>query len=158
MKRKGINLGEGTGKNIYVPDLIADMAECDANYIRLHRLFPDMESEDEIRFGARVGRKEATIVVIRVLQRCPFTTMMTVNVSPEKSKPFIKWPSMELRVYHDVKSAEIVRFERHRNFRFRYPTPNEYMFQPDEKSQINKFLGELLTHCIQHGYSLEPVC
>jgi uncharacterized protein YqiB (DUF1249 family) len=31
------------------------------------------------------------------------------------------------------------------------------MFQPDEKSQINKYLGELLTYCIEHGYSLEPL-
>jgi uncharacterized protein len=30
----------------YVPDLVADMAECDANYIRLLRLFPSMDKTD----------------------------------------------------------------------------------------------------------------
>jgi len=96
-------------------------------------------------------------VVINIKERCPFTTMVAVTVSSENEKSLIKWPSLELRIYHDVNSAEVVRFERHRNFRFRYPTPNEHMFQPDEKSQINKYLGELLTYCIEHGYSLEPL-
>ena len=83
--------------------------------------------------------------------------MLTVNVTSQNGELFVKWPNLDVRIYHDVRSAEVIRFDQHRNFRFRYPTPNDNMFQPDEKSQINKFLGELLTHCIEHGYSLEPV-
>ncbi|MGV0035332.1 MAG: DUF1249 domain-containing protein [Candidatus Azotimanducaceae bacterium WSBS_2022_MAG_OTU7] len=146
-----------TNRYLYVPDLVADMAECDANYIRLRQLFPDMDSEDDIEFGIQTRTEEGATVVIKIQERCPFTTMAVVSVSSENDKPFIKWPSLELRIYHDVFSAEVVRFERHRNFRFRYLTPNEQMFQPDEKSQINKYLGELLTYCIEHGYSLEPL-
>jgi uncharacterized protein YqiB (DUF1249 family) len=146
-----------TNKYNYIPDLIADMAECDANYLRLLRLFPDMHSEDDVRFGISTKTEEGATVVLKIMERCPFTTMISVAVTSEEDKPFIKWPSLELRVYHDVKSAEVIRFERHRNFRFRYPTPNENMFQPDEKSQINRFLGELLTYCIEHGHSLTPV-
>ena len=146
-----------TNRYIYVPDLVADMAECDANYIRLLKLFPDMDSEDDIELGMRTRTEEGVTVLIRIQERCPFTTMVAVTVTAEEDKPLIRWPSLELRVYHDVHSAEVVRFERHRNFRFRYPTPNEYMFQPDEKSQINRYLGELLTYCIEHGYSLAPV-
>jgi uncharacterized protein YqiB (DUF1249 family) len=146
-----------TNKYIYIPDLVSDMAECDANYIRLRKLFPNMDSEDDVEFGIKTRTVDGAAVTIRIHERCPFTTMMTVKVTSEEDKPFIKWPSLEVRIYHDVNSAEVVRFERHRNFRFRYPTPNEHMFQPDEKSQINRFLGELLTHCIEYGYSLAPV-
>ncbi len=146
-----------TNPYIYVPDLIADMAECDANYIRLHRLFADMDSEDVMRFGIETRTAEGATVIIRIRERCPFTTMVSVDVSGEQGMPLIRWPYLELRVYHDVRSAEVVCFERHRNFRYRYATPNENMFQPDEKSQINKYLGELLNYCIEHGYSLEPV-
>lgn len=151
-----------TNPYIYVPDLVADMAECDANYIRLRKLFPDMDSEDDLQFGIqtlglKARTREGATVVIRIEERCPFTTMISVDVSSEEDKPLIRWPYLELRVYHDVRSAEVVRFERHRNFRYRYPTPNENMFQPDEKSQINKYLGELLNYCIEHGYSLQPV-
>ena len=146
-----------TNPYIYVPDLIADMAECDANYIRLQKLFPDMDAETDLKFGIRTTTQEGATVVIRITERCPFTTMLTVKVTSEDDELFLKWPSLDVRIYHDVRSAEVIRFERHKNFRFRYPTPNDNMFQPDEKSQINKFLGELLTHCIEHGYSLENV-
>ena len=146
-----------TNKYIYIPDLIADMAECDANYIRLQQLFPEMVSEDDLEFGIRTKTQQGASVLIKIHERCPFTTMLSVDVSSENDQPFIKWPYLEVRIYHDVRSAEVIRFERHRNFRFRYPTPNKDMFQPNEKSQINKFLGELLSHCIEHGYSLEPV-
>ena len=148
---------EMTNKYIYVPDLISDMAECDANYIRLHRLFPDMDLEDALKFGVRGTMEDGAIVEIKITERCPFTTMLSVDVHSESDIPFIKWPNLDVRIYHDVRTAEVVRFERHRNFRFRYPTPNPNMFQPDEKSQINKFLGELLTFCIEHGHSLAPV-
>jgi uncharacterized protein YqiB (DUF1249 family) len=146
-----------TNRYIYIPDLIADMAECDANYIRLCQLFPDMDCEDDIKFGIQTKTEEGATVRIQIQERCPYTSMVSVRVSSEDDKPFIKWPNLELRIYHDVKSAEVVRFERHRNFRFRYVTPNQNMFQPDEKSQINRFLGELLTYCIEHGHSLEPL-
>ena len=146
-----------TNTYIYVPDLIADMAECDANYIRLRQLFPDMDEESDLKFGIRTTTGEGATVVIRITARCPFTTMLTVNVTSQNEELFVKWPNLDVRIYDDVRSAEVIRFDQHRNFRFRYPTPNDNMFQPDEKSQINKFLGELLTHCIEHGYSLEPV-
>lgn len=146
-----------TNPYIYVPDLVADMAECDANYIRLRKLFPDMDSEDAMQFGIQTKTHEGATVAIQIKERCPFTSMVSVDVSSEQDKPLIRWPYLELRVYHDVRSAEVIRFERHRNFRYRYSTPNENMFQPDEKSQINKYLGELLNYCIEHGYSLKPV-
>lgn len=146
-----------TNRYIYIPDLVADMAECDANYIRLRQLFPEMDAEDDLKFGIKTKTEEGATVRIQITERCPFTTMLFVHVTSELDRPFIKWPNLDVRIYHDVRSAEVVRFDRHRNFRFRYPTPNANMFQPDEKSQINIFLGELLTHCIEHGYSLEPV-
>jgi uncharacterized protein YqiB (DUF1249 family) len=31
------------------------------------------------------------------------------------------------------------------------------MFQPDEKSQLNKYLGELLKYCFENGHSLEKI-
>jgi uncharacterized protein len=157
-----VSMKQETGKKIsarrrYVPDLISDMAECDANFIRLLRLFPNMHNEDDRSFGVQGTTEDGTVVSIRILERCPYTTMLVVNVSSEQDMPWIKWPSLEVRVYHDVKSAEVVSFERHRNFKYRYYTPNPKMFQPDEKSQINRFFGELLTFCLEHGHSLTRV-
>ncbi len=144
-------------KRRYVPDLRSDMAECDSNYIRLLRLFPALVTEDSIEFGIEGTTEDGAIVSIVITERCPFTTMATVRVTNEDDKPWVKWPVLEVRLYHDVKSAEVVSFQRHRNFKYRYSTPNPQMYQPDEKSQINRFLGELLTFCIERGRSLEAV-
>lgn len=144
-------------KRRYVPDLRADMAECDANYIRLFRLFPRMLEEDSLEFGVQGITEDGAVVTMAIKERCPYTTMLSVKISNEEDKPWIKWPVMEVRIYHDLKSAEVVSFQRHRNFRYRYYTPNRHMFQPDEKSQINRFFGELLTFCISHGRALETV-
>lgn len=146
-----------TNRYVYVPDLVADMAECDANYLRLRQLFPNMDGEDDIRFGIKGQMEDGATVTIVVTERFRFTTMLSVKVESDEDKPWIRWPSLSLRMYHDVRSAEVVQFERHGNFRSRYPTPNKHMFAPDEKSQINKFLGELLAFCIEHGHSLAPV-
>jgi uncharacterized protein YqiB (DUF1249 family) len=144
-------------KRRYVPDLISDMAECDGNYIRLLRLFPNLQNEDGMEFGVQGRMEDGAMVTIKITERCPYTTMLKVDVISEEDKPWIKWPSLEIRVYHDVNSAEVVSFERHRNFKYRYYTPNSRMFQPDEKSQINRFFGELLTFCLQYGHTLSTI-
>ena len=157
-------------KRRYVPDLVADMAECDANYIRLRRLFPQIDEEDYLEFGvdsvsclaessAIVSRtaSDGASVTIKIERRCPYTTMLTVTVKSDEDKPWVRWPRLEVRVYNDIRSAEVISFERHRNFKFRYALPNEQMYQPDEKSQINRFFGELLTFCFDHGHSLDEI-
>ena len=157
-------------KRRYVPDLVADMAECDANYIRLRRLFPQIDVEDSLEFGVDcIGRfsesssvisrtaSDGANVTIKIERRCPYTIMLRVTVTSDEDKPWVRWPSLEVRVYNDIRSAEVISFERHRNFKFRYALPNQQMYQPDEKSQINKFFGELLTFCFEHGHSLDEV-
>ena len=179
----------------YIPDLASDMAECDANYIRLYRLFPRMSQDEQVEFGveklaqkSNLGERglagesvtdtnrlsmepaakalpdvvrgetnDGAIVTIEIEERCPYTTMLKVNVSDVEDKPWVKWPTLQVRVYHDICSAEVISFERHRNFKYRYQTPNQNMFQPDEKSQINKYFGELLKYCFENGHSLEKI-
>lgn len=177
----------------YIPDLVSDMAECDANYIRLYQLFPRMSEDEQVEFGVEklalkssdaglasqtrvaanscsaessasalpdvvLGRtSDGAVVTIEIEERCPYTTMLKVKVSDVEDKPWVKWPTLQVRVYHDTCSAEVISFERHRNFKYRYQTPNQNMFQPDEKSQLNKYLGELLKYCFENGHSLEKI-
>lgn len=56
-------------------------------------------------------------------------------------------PHLEVQVYHDARMAEVVSAEHTRRLRSIYPYPNEAMHQPDEKAQLNLFLGEWLSHC-----------
>ena len=141
-------------KRRYVPDLISDMAECDANYFRLHCLFPNLRDANGLEFGVQGTTEDGSVVTMAISERCPHTTMLSVRVEGEFGTPWMKWPNLEVRIYHDLCTAEVISFERHRNFKYRYPIDNPEMYQPDEKSQINRFLGELLTFCIRQGYSL----
>jgi len=66
-------------------------------------------------------------------------------------------PELEVRVYHDARMAEVVSAGASRHLLGRYPYPNQAMYQPDEKSQLNLFLGEWLSHCLACGHEAEPI-
>ncbi|MBT8149178.1 MAG: DUF1249 domain-containing protein [Gammaproteobacteria bacterium] len=58
---------------------------------------------------------------------------------------------MAVRLYHDVRLAEVIAFSGKRSALASYEYPNEVMFQPDEKAQQNRFLAEWLSHGLSHG-------
>jgi hypothetical protein len=60
-------------------------------------------------------------------------------------------PNISVRVYHDAKSAEVIKIDNQKVFHGVYEYPNRKMRQPDEKEQINRFLGEVLSLCIENG-------
>ena len=65
----------------------------------------------------------------------------------------ISSPEMIIRVYHDAKTAEVTSYQNHKYFKAVYPLPNPYMYQCDEKEQLNLFLAEWLNLCINEGLS-----
>ena len=138
----------------YVPDLVADLAQCDANYYRLLRIFPEIDECDAKKIGFEANRYEKATVDFLVTERCPFTITLDLRIQIFPEHRIIKWPNLQFRIYKDTKSAEVISFEQHRKFECRYPLFNENLFQPDEKSQANRYLGELLEHFMNRGYSL----
>ena len=58
-------------------------------------------------------------------------------------------------MYHDVQCAEVIAFQGHDIVLARYGERNPAMCSPDEKSQINRFLGELLDWCLAKGEAQE---
>ncbi len=144
----------------YSIDLAAQMAECEANYARIMRLLPDMENIDSREFGVDMPGSAPAQLRIAVTERCKYTTMLDVcqetvpavaGVLPE---PLSEAPVFSLRVYHDVQMAEVVGFNHHRRIQPQYDYPNENMYQRDEKVQLNRFLGEWLSHCLKYGHAL----
>lgn len=140
----------------YRVDLLELQAACEANYLRLMRLLPDMRSDpDTRRIAMSQGDRLLGVLVLCVTESCPYTT--TVRVSQEDCLPWLPVPKMDVRVYHDARMAEVVGAENARRFRGIYSYPNAQMHQPDEKNQLNLFLGEWLGHCLACGHELEPV-
>ncbi|MFM1895347.1 MAG: hypothetical protein RLZZ385_421 [Pseudomonadota bacterium] len=145
----------------YSIDLIRQMAECDANYIRLLKLVPRLHrcrhssnlqgTLAEFRVGER--HTQPATVAITVLESYRYTTTLEIAQQPGEGE-WVRNPVMQVRVYHDAHTAEVVSFQEQRNFQPNYPQPNPQMFQRDEKVQVNRFLGEWLSYCLETGRCL----
>ncbi|AMB87410.1 cytoplasmic protein [Pseudomonas agarici] len=141
----------------YRVDLIGLQAACEANYARLMRLLPEMRDPQRRarRIAVTQGEQMLGVLALEVLQDNPYTT--TLLVRQEHSLPWLPVPQLQVQVYHDARMAEVISAEHARRFRSIYPYPNAAMHQPDEKAQLNVFLGEWLSHCLACGHEFEVV-
>ena len=141
----------GGDERRYRMDLPAHMAECDANYLRLMKLFPSLREQDRKAFGLQVGEMPYE-VHMQVMERGPYTSLIRLAQLPEA--PWSTRPALVVRLYHDARSAEVVEYQRDGHFRAVYAYPNADGRQPDEKAQVNRFLGEFLAMCLRYGNSV----
>ena len=154
----GFSVGLGVKRRRYSIDLGAHIAECEANYARLMRLLPDLSDSDRRTFRLRLGESEPR-VHFEVAERCPYTTVVRmVQDAPPPSGPGVPGLAetrVAIRIYHDAKAAEVIEYQNQRGFHAVYDYPNARMRHPDEKAQVNRFLGEFLGVCLEHGVSSE---
>jgi hypothetical protein len=69
---------------------------------------PGMRSAcDARRIAISQGDQLVGVLVLEVLESCPYTT--TLQVSQEHCLTWLPVPKMEVRVYHDARMAEVIR-------------------------------------------------
>jgi len=139
-------------KKKYSVDLAGQLAECEANYARIMKLLPDMDSVDQRDFGVELTGAGLVQIRIEVKERCKYTTM--IDISQQVQSDVSLWastPCFSLRVYHDARMAEVIAFDQHQRLRPSYDYPNANMYHRDEKIQLNIYLGEWLSHCLEFG-------
>jgi len=127
----------------------------ESNYLRFLKLLPDAEPGTERTFAITSSPEHRARVRVRVEEVHPYTTMLTVTqegLSPEWVQP----PSMQVRLYHDARMAEVLSYQNQHRFEGRYQYPNPQMRLPDEKVQLNRFLADWLDHCLRHGHVETP--
>lgn len=141
----------------YKVDLKSMLADCEANYVRLRRLFPDMMSATERGVGLGGG---GHTLMLSVLERTSYTTLLELTQGgvAQAQRSVVRSPRLKVRLYHDAKLAEVTTCQRINYIQSNYDYPNEHMVQPDEKFQWNHFLGEWLANALAHGYVLEEAC
>jgi uncharacterized protein YqiB (DUF1249 family) len=141
----------------YKVDLIGYMAECDANYLRLMKLFPDMVNGGERRIGLCHDGEHVLHLIVR--EQTAYTTLLELCQGARGGGRggWCNLPVLMLRLYHDARVAEVLSWEGVRQVRPRYDYPNRQMYHQDEKAQWNRFLGEWLSHCLKYGYHPEPL-
>lgn len=138
----------------YVTDLRSLQKECASNFFRLARLLGDHDTGDERLIAMSDEHRHFGRLHIEVIERAPYTTMLRIAQRGALDH-LIEAPCMRVHMYHDVGLAEVTDFQRQRHFEGRYRYPNPFMHQPDEKLQLNRFLGEWLTHAFEHGIVVE---
>ncbi len=150
-----------TYKERYKVDLPLQMAECETNYVRLIKLLTHNQQDktgdphDEFRFMVTRGEQH-WLHLLCITERSPYTTTLELSrTALGVSSNWLAMPKLTLRMYHDAKLAEVLAWEGHKRLRPRYEYPNQSMYQSDEKYQLNRFLGEWLTVCLEHGHSLD---
>lgn len=138
----------------YRVDLAGLQAACEANYARLMRLLPGMrEDPAPRRLALSSGDTLLAVLALKVTAAGPYTS--TVEVREEPGLAWLPAPCLEVRVYHDARMAEVTGAEHCRRLQPRYGYPNAAMHQPDEKTQLNLFLGEWLGHYLKCGHLAE---
>ncbi|MDT8398655.1 MAG: DUF1249 domain-containing protein [Pseudomonadales bacterium] len=138
-------------KKIYSIDLSAQMAICDANYIRILKLLPGFwpGSKRSLAFPVH-GLVEPGITRIEVIEKFTYTSTVRISQSTQ-DKDYYEPPVMLVRMYHDASTAEVITYQNHKYFKSVYPIPNARMYHADEKQQLNHFLAEWLSLCIEKG-------
>lgn len=138
------------GKPAYRVDLPSYHADCDANYLRLSKLLPELASRECWRYQMPHGALE-----LFVRERSRYTT--EVHLRAEAGVDERHWlapPEITVRLYHDARMAEVVAVDGRgpigdKGVHSTYPNPR--MQRADERQQANRFLGEWLGHCLANG-------
>ena len=119
------------------------------NYAGLINLIPDVGETISITTG------EFLTFELTITSEARYTSELLIRQKPAHWASDYLRAQLEIRLYHDVRMAEVVDFQRERHFSGRYRYPNARMHQPDEKLQLNCFLGEWLAHGLAHGHVVD---
>lgn len=134
-------------KSKYVPDLQQAAATCEANFIKLQRVFPQFSGNDIRELELYHGEQFYGTAQFEVMERFAYTTTIKLAYQIENLPVQLFY----IRVYDDAHMAEIVISEQGGQLHGVYPYPNQKMYQKDEKNQLNQLLSEALTQCMAFG-------
>ncbi len=125
--------------------------DCEINYRRLRQILPGFENGAtyQMHLGEESGDQEPDILFSIVS-----SSRYTAEVDIHQLSAISDWceaPSMRVRVYHDTRMVEVIRYQGVARFRATYSYPNDRMRQPDEKSAVNRLLADWLQLCLELG-------
>lgn len=133
----------------HVPDLKTLQRTCDMNYMALMKLLPQHAVVGDT---VSIGISEQVLFVVKVLETAPYTWHASIEQCTQDLPSFMRM-KVKVRLYHDVRMAEVCASQQILTLRSSYHYPNANMHHRNEKEQVNLFLAEWLKCCLQHGFS-----
>ncbi len=136
----------------YSPDLAALLRCCEINYLWLSPLLKPLTACGQ---QLRWSLDEHTAVEVTLNERTRYTELVTL-CQKRVGMPAYLLPSMQVRLYHDARLAEVLTSQQISRLASRYDYPNASMHQQDEKYRVNHFLGEWLALSRKIGFCHWP--
>ncbi|MEJ2452464.1 MAG: DUF1249 domain-containing protein [Gammaproteobacteria bacterium] len=95
------------------------------------------------------------LIEINLLERSRYTLLVAIRQRFTKSgnSRLLNDIQFKVRLYLDAKLAEVVSYQGHNALQPRYPYPNQQMYYPDEKRQVNLVLYDWLLNCSQQDFN-----
>ena len=119
---------------------------CEDNYLRIMYLIQSVEEQKSFRFPL-LGGSASQWMTIDVLERAPYTTLLHLKLNADWGE-HLAMPEAQVRLYHDVRMAEVVFRKTSQTLQPVYDYPNAKMYQPNEKEQHNQFLAQWLDYAL----------
>ena len=130
-----------------VIDLFAHLARCEANFSRLRKL---LRATPRDAFKSRTVEFPHASASVQFLHsrisRYTSAVVIRQQTSDELTNLHLK-----VHIYHDTQAAEVVSYQRHNDFHVLEARPRPPRTQRFEKIEMNRFLTELLDHCLAFG-------
>lgn len=125
-------------------------SDCELNYARLRKLIGDCSSGSYLYQSREWGEGKEIELSIEITQESRYTRMLRIR-GTMSFLPLAGAQTMHVRVYDDARMVEVISMDRKRVRLINYFYPNKDMYAPDEKNQLNHFLGRWLEHMLSNG-------
>ena len=135
---------DSVGNNVNpLVDILAHISLCESNFARLVKLLYD----EQVRFIASKTLDMGIELVPVVFTHGRISKYTSEVVIKQEGIDGIPDLFLKVRVYHDTRSAEVVAYQRHRDFSVLSVRPRSPRTKRMEKIEMNRFLTELLDYC-----------
>ena len=137
----------------YPINLSARMAVCDANYIRVMKLIPEISANKCRMFVLPLYSSACNAQVsLTVEENFRYTTTIAIRLSTDGSAgSWFTPPSMLVRMYHDACTAEVTSYQGMATATLEEQAILSPAFAMNEKEEVNLLLAEWLNLCLQQG-------
>ena len=122
------------------------------NFATLCALFPVLVTAEESKLHYQL---EHSRLSLQIREKNKYTLLVEVKESYQDSPAWRQVLNMRIRLYTDVRLAEVVSYQGRARFLPKYETPNPHMYQRDEKRQVNHLLYDWLLYLNRHQYRKE---
>ncbi|MBL7004097.1 MAG: DUF1249 domain-containing protein [Gammaproteobacteria bacterium] len=114
------------------------------NYIRLRCLIPNMETTG-IYISEVKGHAD---LFLTVKENCKYTTFLNLSYRFQNNKRLVMEPDLNIRVYHDAKTAEV---QNRLNRKHQIMSSKGSI---EHQWRLNRFLYKWLGYCQYQGHKL----